>query len=143
MASTTATRDAARRRESQVLELRTHGYTFAKIAEAVGYANAGGAKKAFDRALAAETEAQKAVRDELRAIANLRTERLLNAAFVKATADPGGKAMTNAIRLLERHARLNGYDAPINVRVSDRLDSEIEELLSQLGVEADKIMGAG
>jgi hypothetical protein len=39
------------RRERRVVELRRRGWTFAAIADEVGYSNAGGAKKAFDRGM--------------------------------------------------------------------------------------------
>ena len=47
---------------------------------------------------------------------------------------PNIAATNTLIRLLERQARLNGMDAPIqhDVKVSDGLDADIERLLTQL-----------
>ena len=130
-------RDRAAVKGAQVLELRAAGYTFARIAEAVGYSSAASAKKAFDRAIAAEQGEQATQREEMRAQQNLRINRLLSACWGKATSDPTGRAMTNAIRLLERQARLNGLDAPMNLKITDRMDEEIEALMAQLaGLEA-------
>lgn len=46
-----AQQDAAREKQNQALELRKAGATYNEIAQALGYYNAGGAKKAVDRAM--------------------------------------------------------------------------------------------
>lgn len=125
--------DRARRRAAQAIELRIAGYTYAAIADSVGYAHASAAQKAVVRALAAEEEAQKGDRQRLRDMHNLRIERLIRAAWTPAL--KGDVKAVTAIRgLLERQAKLNGLDAPINVKITDGIDEEIEALLSQMGL---------
>src|SRR6185503_12390372 len=46
-----AKQEAARDRQNQALELRKAGATYAEIANALGYYNSGGAKKAVDKAM--------------------------------------------------------------------------------------------
>ena len=73
-----------RRRSQQVLELRKAGLSFSQIAEHLGYADASGAKRLYDRALA---EAPQQAAAELRALHNERLETLLKGVWVEAAAE--------------------------------------------------------
>lgn len=124
-------RQAAAHKAAQALELRILGNTYDRIALALGYSNRSAAKKAVDRALAAETDAMKASADQWRAQLNLRYERLFNIAANRAI---GGsdKALAQAARLLDSIARLNGANAPQTLHITGKFDAEIEALMEEL-----------
>lgn len=126
-------RDRAAHRAAQAVELRIAGYTYARIAAALQFANPSSAKKAVDRALSAETESQVKARDALRKLHNLRIERLIQGLWSAAATKGDVKAAAAIKGLLERQAKLNGLDAPINVQITDKFDAEIEALLAELG----------
>lgn len=126
-----ARRDAARIKEQRALDLRLAGATFQQIAEALGYANRSSARRAFERALEAEIRIGAEARETLRAEQAARLERLLRSAWPAAVRGDA-KARGDVIRLLERQARLLGLDAPVNLRVTDGLDGEIEALLEEM-----------
>lgn len=117
-------------RERQAVNLARGGLGFAEIATQLGYANASGAWKAVQRALARVP--QGAVED-YRRIELLRLDRLWAAYWAKAL---GGDlpAALYLLKVSERRSRLLGMDAAVAIRatVTDALDAEIEELLEAL-----------
>jgi hypothetical protein len=127
--------DEAEVKALRAVELRLAGATFQRIAEALGYADKSGAKKAYERALAS-------LRDDLApSIAQHRTEQLLRVETLLVglwgkARDPNNpdqlRATDSIRRLLERQAKLLGLDAPVKVQVSDEIDEQIEALLSQM-----------
>ena len=99
-------------REQQVVKLRRAGHTWDEIATIVGYAYPSGAHDAYVRA------SIRVVADDVKAIRELETERLdnlLNAVWADAmTGDiPAG---TQALRIMERRAKLLGLDQPVKIQ---------------------------
>lgn len=123
---------AARIKEGQVLNLRLAGASFTEIARVVGYANHGGAMKAYDRAMKAAIQEPA---DKLRALHRLRYDALLKGIWVKAA---GGDnwCIDRALAILERMAKLDGLDAPtsVNHTITDAMTAEIQTLAAALGV---------
>jgi uncharacterized protein (DUF2267 family) len=127
--------DAAEVKALRAVELRLAGLTFPQIAQALEYADKSGAKRAYERGLAA-------MRDDLapsvaqhRTEQLLRLERLIRAAWPAATDSkhPDHYRAQEAVRKhLERQARLLGLDAPTVVQVSDDTDLRIEALLEEM-----------
>lgn len=98
-------------REVRVLELRRMGFTWARIAEQVGYADHTGAYAAYKRAIK-RTQQQPA--DELREQELDRIDRLQLALWPNAMKG-NAQAVTTIIRLMERRARLLGLDMPVKI----------------------------
>ena len=98
-------------KEVRVLELRRMGFTWARIAEQVGYADHTGAYAAYKRAIK-RTQQQPA--DELREQELDRIDRLQLALWPNAMKG-NAQAVTTIIRLMERRARLLGLDMPVKI----------------------------
>lgn len=95
-------------KQCKALELRKQGKSYIEIATAVGYRKASGAHAAVKSALH-KTLTEPA--DELRVLEAERLDALLAAVWEKAkNGDP--KAVDNALRIMERRAKLLGLDAP-------------------------------
>lgn len=120
----------ARRKEARAVELRLAGATYDSIAQQVGYANRGGARRAIQRAIRAEWEASP--REELRQQVLARLQRLTLSHWQAAQTDPRRAAIV--LQALDRITKLTGVDLPqqISVRVTSELDDEIEQLMTQL-----------
>jgi AraC-like DNA-binding protein len=96
----------ARQREAQVMTLRVQGWSFARIAEQVGYSDQGGAYKAWKRALA---RIPKAAADEAREHLRLQLEdmsEILHMQLRKGNTR-AGEAL---IKLQERYCRMLNLD---------------------------------
>ena len=100
----------AKQRERDALDLRTRGYTYERIAEALGISTSGAAdsvKRAL-QALKAETQ-EKA--EEVRDLELRRLDRMLEIA--QTAADQGElAAIDRVLRIQERRSKYLGLDAP-------------------------------
>lgn len=126
-------------REAQVLEYRKAGLTFAQIAPMIDppYADASGAKLAYDRAIE-RTIIQPA--NEQRELMLLQIDQLWATFYPKAL---GGNiyAVRECNRLMIRKSKLLGLDAPTSHRliVTDAMQAEIEALAAELGLSLDPV----
>ena len=106
-------------RYRRVVQLRTAGVTFDKIAESLGYASRSGAKEAYDASL--RRCGLEAV-DEHRDLEDLRLEELWRRTFARIAEVDGDdefvKLVGAAVRVSKRRADLLGLDAPRQVEVS-------------------------
>lgn len=149
-----ARRQTATLKEGRAVQLRLLGFTYEQIAAKMlpcpphrpdGLVGCGlcvplypsgksAAKKAIDRALQRDYALNEAGRDQLRQQQLGQVDLLLQRAMREAMGDKPGRheAMRNAIRLLDRRARLLGLDAPTRVQVTSELDAQIEEAFAAL-----------
>lgn len=134
-------------RERQVLQLKRAGLTFDVIAERLGYANRGGAYKAYKRALARTlqqpaAEVRELEQDRLDAI-QARVWQILTGSHPlvqsgKVVAADDGRQLQDAgpviaaantlIRLAKRRAELLGLDAPAQVEVMGTVNYKISSV---------------
>lgn len=133
----------AERRE-KAISLRAAGFSFSKIGKALGVSKQAAYKLVMKevRAMRLET-AEKAT--ELRQIAHVRIETLINRLYLQAMPNPvtvDGKTTTppmdlqavdRLIRLMVFHARLMGYEEP------QRLQVDINEVRVQMGFVIERI----
>jgi DNA-binding transcriptional MerR regulator len=134
----------AERRE-KAISLRAAGFSFSKIGKALGVSKQAAYKLVMKevRAMRLET-AEKAT--ELRQIAHVRIETLINRLYLQAMPNPAtdanGKTSTppmdlqavdRLIRLMVFHARLMGYEEP------QRLQIDINEMRVQMGFIIERI----
>ncbi len=107
-----------RQKERQALELRKGGASYQSIADAVGYTNAGGARKAVLRAFGAVI--QEPV-EELRSLQKERLNHMLLTLWPKVQAGDE-RAIDTALRVMDKMDRLSGTDAAqqVNVDVTSR-----------------------
>ena len=121
-------------KEAQCVQFRRMGLTFEQIAKQVGYANGGGAYKAFQRAcdrIVAEDI------DEIRKVALERLDYALRN-VMEAVGRGSLGAIDRMLRIEERRARLLGLDAPIKQEIEinhydrDGLDAELAELIAKM-----------
>jgi hypothetical protein len=130
----TASDPAVIDREAKVVGLRRLGASFAQIAVECGYANGGGAYKAFQRACA------RIVYEDVTEMRMMELERLDAAqrAIMNAVANGRIPAINTLLRIMERRARLCGLDAPIKQEIEinhydrDGLDAELAELIAKM-----------
>jgi hypothetical protein len=99
-------------KEAKIIELRRTGATWELIAKAVGYANASGAYKAYQKALNRIIEPKI---EELRATEIDRLDRLQFAIWERAK-DGEIKAIDAVLRILDRRTRILGLDAPSKIQ---------------------------
>lgn len=132
-------KDRASRVESAIA-LRVAGANYSEIATFLGYATPDAARSAVERGLASTVNDED--RSQMRQIANRRVERLLAAIDGKAT-DPKNPEQLSAVRtalaLIDRHAKMNGYDAPTEVSIYSPSEKQIQEFLA---TQARRIVGA-
>jgi hypothetical protein len=107
-----AERIAQAEKEAKIIELRRTGATWELIAKAVGYANASGAYKAYQKAIG-KIVAPKI--EELRAIETDRLDRLQFAIWDRAK-EGDIKAIDAVLRILDRRTRILGLDAPTKIQ---------------------------
>lgn len=126
---------AVREREARVIQWRTQGMKWDDVAAREGYANAGGAYKAFIRGMR-RIPAQAI--DEHRRL-QLEVIDAGVSALWPAYTQGKGYAIEKMMMLMDRKARLLGMDAPTRhqVTVSDQMTAEIEALAAELGLEAN------
>lgn len=110
------TRAKAAEKASRAWRLRVAGGDWALIAREVGYANASNAYRAVQRFFGQVPDVDRAM---LRGVARARGEALWMRAFAEVERSKGAPvAVRAAVAVLERHARLDGLDAPSQVSVS-------------------------
>ena len=133
-------------KEVKVVNMRRLGFTFEAIAKEVGYVNAGGAYKAFQRGM------REIIVEDVEEIRLVELDRLdiAQRAIMPAVMKGRIPAINTMLKLSERRARLLGLDAPVkhelevNYFERDVIDSEYAELTtvwnshkeSQLGIES-------
>lgn len=127
-------------RRAKVLEMRLQGWSIAKIAESLGisaHLAAAHVANALDM-LVVENATQ------LRQMELERLDRMLTA-LDDGVMDGDPKAVTAALRISERRARLLGLDKPLQVEATvvtvDLIDREIERLTAKLAGVPDVIQG--
>lgn len=98
------------------------------------YANRASAKRAVDKILADEYAAASETREQMRRHQLSQIDLLLRRIMPEAMGNGEGhlEAQRNAIRALDRRARLLGLDAPARVSISTELDTQISELFDEL-----------
>ncbi len=124
--------EATLAKDRQVLELRRAGVTFDVIAARLGFRDRSGAYRAYSRAMLRTLQP---VAAEIRTLEVDRLDRL-HAAYWPAALQGDVQAAVTVLRIMDRRAKLLGLDAPARseVRVSDAVDTQIEELARQLGM---------
>lgn len=129
-------------KEKKVLELRRGGLTFDLIAERMGYANASGAQKAYERACA------RIVYDDVTALRNAEMDRLdiAQAAIWNEVLRGTISAVTALIKIMERRARLLGLDVPTKTQLEvthydrDTIDAEVQRLVAILDSQPSRAL---
>jgi len=124
-------------KEKKVLELRRGGLTFDLIAERLGYANASGAQKAYERACS------RIVYDDVVALRKAEMDRLdiAQAAIWNEVLQGRIQAVIALMKIMERRARLLGLDVPIKTQLEvthydrDTIDAEVQRLVALLDSE--------
>lgn len=119
-------------REKRVMEMVLGGYTFARIAEVLGYADASGAHRAYKRGL------DKTVRpaaEEVRAQEEERLDHLtrvwLPLALGLNGAAPNRQAAEIMMKVMDRRAKMFGVDAPTKV------EAKVEQVTSGASIDQE------
>lgn len=122
-------------RELAVVELRRTGETWDRIARAIGYANAGGAYKAYKRAIVRTLQQPT---DELRDIEIDRLDRLQRAYWKKAI-DGDLKSADFVLKVINKRGEFLGLDAPQKIQAevitydgNGDIDGDIERIIKLL-----------
>lgn len=113
--------------------LRISGASYTSIAKTLGYSSAYRARSAVERVLAATAESPEE-RDQQRVLTSRRINRLLQSVMGRALnpKDPDHLAYNQqALRLVDREARLWGVDAPQAVTMYTPSDDQINEFVSK------------
>jgi hypothetical protein len=137
-------------RSEAAVALKVSGATYNQIAKTLDYANAGQARQAVERALAATVTVEE--RDKARYIAGRRIESLLLGVWGKATdpkCDEHLSAARTALAFVDRHIRLYGLDAPAEMVVYTPAGEEmaswvaamVATMHSDLPDEVDVVVG--
>jgi hypothetical protein len=121
--------------ELRVLELRRTGMTFTAIAQVLGYADHSGAIYAYKNAM------KRVLKEPAEAIRDLevaRLDELLTVAYNQAL-EGDLQALTVALKIMDRRARLLGLDAPTTVKQEvttwdggDTIDRAVRDLATLL-----------
>lgn len=114
--------------------LRVAGASFDEIAEVLGLPDAGAARSAVERGLAAE-RVDDADRSRLRAEEEARLLALLRGLWGKALDEENPEqvaAARAALAVVDRHARLMGLDAPVEVVVHSPSAAEIDVWVAEV-----------
>ncbi|MFF3517744.1 hypothetical protein [Streptomyces sp. NPDC002573] len=87
--------------------------------------------------------------DELRAVENLRLDRLFFVAYRQAVKDGGLPAIDRALRIMERRARMNGLDKPSKTEIvtqaaegSELTAVALDELEALIGISEEAAHGS-
>jgi hypothetical protein len=127
---------ATTRSAAAALALRIHGASYNEIAEALGFPDADAVRDAVERDLAARADdIAPEKRNEQRALAVARIERLMRSVARKATDDTDPEhlpAVRAFLALIDREARLLGLDAPMEVSVYNPTSIEIEQWVTHM-----------
>jgi hypothetical protein len=125
--------DALLAKEMKVLDLRRAGFTFQRIAEEVGYNQASGAQRAYERIMARNIPQAP---EEHRWQELDRLDRMQVALWPRAMKGDD-KAINTIVRLMERRARLVGIDAPTKIQAevvnydgNRDIDGDIERIVN-------------
>jgi hypothetical protein len=129
-------------KEAKVLDLRRAGFTFQRIAEEVGYNQASGAQRAYNRIMARHIPQAP---EEHRQQELDRLDRMQVALWPRAMKGDD-KAINTIIRLMERRARLVGIDAPTRIQAevvnydgNRDIDGDIERIVNLIrGVDSSE-----
>lgn len=99
-------------KEIQIIELRRAGVTWEKIAREVGFKNASGAYKMYQRA------AERMARPHLEEYRDMQLDRLerMHMAVWPRAKDGDLRAIETALRIGDREAKLLGLDAPTKIQ---------------------------
>lgn len=127
-------------RVESAIALRAAGANYSEIAEFLGYATVDAARSAVERGLASTVTNED--RKTMRAIANRRIERLLASIDGKATNPKNPEqlaAVRTALALIDRHAKMNGYDAPTEVAVYSPTERQMQDFLAE---QAERIVAS-
>jgi hypothetical protein len=148
-----AAEQIAARKRVRAMQLRSLGWSYEAIASALlpcdehkpdgrhgclacvrMYAHRASAKRAVDRILADEYDAASDTREAMRRHQLAQIDLLLRRVMPEAMGSGDGhlEAQRNAVRLLDRRARLLGLDAPTRVAVTTELDMQISQLYDEL-----------
>ena len=121
----------AKQRERDALDLRTKGFTYDRIAEALGMSTSGAADSVRRALQALKTEtAEKA--EEVRDLELRRLDRMLQIA--EAAADSGDlAAIDRVLRIQERRSKYLGLDAPAKAEIKSETTARVD-----LGVLDDR-----
>jgi len=131
-----ARRQRALERQAKVLELRKAGVTYDAIAQAVGYADAPAAYRAYKAALA--NDAFRRTADEMRDLTNRRYEALLRAMWgqaIKGTVP----AVDRCLAIMRDIQRLNGTEAPQRVVLKHISRTAIQESMQTMLAEIEQM----
>lgn len=119
--------------ENRVMTLRLAGMQFDQIAEEVGYADASGSYKAYQRVMARTVQP---VADEIREEEVRRLDRLISAYWPRALgaggSDPSPKAAEVVYKAMDRRAKLLGLDAPVKQEVEVTTYDDTDEVKRQV-----------
>jgi len=122
-------------KERRVIELRRAGATYDDIAQAVGYADASGARNAYIRAM--KRTLVEAGTEEIRELELDRLDRMQRAIWAKAMKGDV-QAIHTALKILDRRARYLGLDAPMKQEITIEnadgamIDREVARLVEML-----------
>ena len=115
------------RKANAAIQLRLSGATWQEVAEVIGFPTARAALVATERAL--EKELRNESKDEMRALAGKRLDRLLRAVWAKALNPESPEqmvAVTKAREIISQHTKLFGLDAPTEMVVHSPAQQELE-----------------
>ena len=119
--------------ENRVMTLRLAGMQFDQIAEEVGYADASGCYRAYQRVMARTVQP---VADEIREEEVRRLDRLISAYWPRALGaggnDPSPKAAEVVYKAMDRRAKLLGLDAPVKQEVEVTTYDDTDEVKRQV-----------
>lgn len=131
-------------RGSAAVTLRLSGASYSQIAQTLGYPTALRARQAVERTLA---EAADSPEDhaQLRYLESRRLERLLTTVWRRAGNDQDESHLAyvrTALAIIDRHARLNGLDAPTQMTVftpsSIDMEKWVRGMVAQVAASANQ-----
>lgn len=125
---------ARARKADAAVAMRIAGASWEEIARTLGYATPRLALTATERALQRQLVTEES-REQMRAMAGARLNRLLRSVWPKAINDQDPEhlfAVTKAKEIIDRHAKLYGLDAPTEVIVHNPTLTEIEQWVAKV-----------
>ncbi len=128
-------RITAAEKRKKALQLRKGGASYDAIARQVGYANRGGAHRAVTQ------ELRELPKDDAEDVLALEVERLdqLLMALWPAAMKGNVRSAETVIRLMERRAKLQGLDAPVQATITHAaadVDAAVAELAREMALRA-------
>ncbi|MDV7099700.1 hypothetical protein R4227_06030 [Gordonia amicalis] len=131
-------------REAKALDLFLTGATYAQVATHAGYSDPSNARRAVHRAAARRQQERDELADVALTVMLDQLDMILRAHITTALdrKNPDQyKATEQVLRVLDRKAKLQGINAPVQVeatvRVKDELDDEIATLVRKLKEQGD------